>query len=78
MIKLKNIMKESDKSGKVNEALKKDGHLYNAEEVGHTSGTDRGGIATDKAFAGKDGILGNNGTYISWSDVKRLMRKYSR
>ena len=64
--------------GKISEALKKDGHLYNAEEVGQTSGTDRGGIAMDKAFAGKDGILGNNGTYISWSDVKRLMRKYSR
>ena len=64
--------------GKISEALKKDGHLYNAEEVGQTSGTDRGSIPMDKAFAGKDGILGNNGTYISWSDVKRLMRKYSR
>jgi len=64
--------------GKISEALKKDGHLYNAEEVGETSGTDRGSIPMDKAFAGKDGILGNNGTYISWSDVKRLMRKYSR
>ena len=64
--------------GKINEALKKDGHLYNAEEVGETSGTNRGSIPMDKAFAGKDGILGNNGTYISWSDVKRLMRKYSR
>jgi len=64
--------------GKISEALKKDGHLYNAEEVGETSGTNRGSIPMDKAFAGKDGILGNNGTYISWSDVKRLMRKYSR
>jgi hypothetical protein len=31
----------------------------------------------DKAFAGKDGMLGENGVYISWSDVKRLMKKYS-
>ena len=47
------------------------------EEVGETSGTDRGGIEMDMAFAGKDGILGENGIFISWSDVKRLMKKHA-
>jgi hypothetical protein len=62
---------------KVNEAYKKDGHRYEVEEVGETSGTDRGGIEMDMAFAGKDGILGENGIFISWSDVKRLMKKHA-
>ncbi len=70
--------KDLKKEGKLNEALKKDGHTYNVEEIGATTGTNRGGIPLDKAYAGKDGMLGNHGTYISWSDVKRLMRKYSR
>ena len=72
------LVKVLMKEGKLNEALKKDGHTYNVEEIGATTGTNRGGIPLDKAYAGKDGMLGNHGTYISWSDVKRLMRKYSR
>ena len=61
----------------LNESLKKDGHRYEVEEVGETSGTNRGSVEMDKAFAGKDGILGNNGVFISWSDIKRLMKKHS-
>ena len=71
--KMTGIIGESN----VNEAYKKDGHRYEIEEVGHTSGTDRGGIEMDKAFVGKDGMLGENGVYISWNDIKRLMKKYS-
>lgn len=62
---------------KIDEAYKKDGHRYEVEEVGETSGTDRGGIEMDKAFAGKDGILGENGIFISWGDIKRLMKKHA-
>ena len=62
---------------KVNEAYKKDGHRYEVEEVGETSGRDEGGIEMDKAFAGRDGILGENGIFISWSDIKRLMKKHA-
>ena len=62
----------------LNESLKKDGHRYEVEEVGETSGKDRGGVEMDKAYAGRDGILGNNGIFISWSDIKRLMKKHAR
>jgi hypothetical protein len=60
----------------LNEAYQKDGHRYNTEEVGETSGTDRGGIEMDNAFVGKDGILGVNNVFISWSEIKRLQKKY--
>ena len=68
-------------SGKtvVDEArIVKDGQTYNIEEIGELDALNKGGIPMDKAYAGKDGILGNNNTYISWSDVKRLMNKYAR
>jgi len=53
--------------GKINEAFKKDGHTYNHETVG---------TINDKALAGKDGILGSNGVFISWQDIRMLQRKY--
>jgi|TARA_R110000787_G_scaffold167715_2_gene280636 hypothetical protein len=49
------------------EAFKKDGHIYNHETVGEKN---------DNALAGKDGILGSNGVFISWEDVRMLQRKY--
>lgn len=49
------------------EAFKKDGHIYNHETVG---------TKNENALAGKDGILGNNGVFISWEDVRTLQRKY--
>jgi len=63
MIKLTDIIKED----KIQEAFKKDGHVYNHETVG---------TINDKALAGKDGILGSNGVFISWEDVRMLQRKY--
>ena len=60
------------------ESLKKDGHIYNVEEVGESDALNRGGIPMNKAYVGKDGILGQDSTYISWPDIKRLMKKYVR
>lgn len=71
--KMTGIIGESN----VNEAYQKDGHRYEIEEVGELYAMGRGGIPMSKAYVGKDGILGNNGTFISWNDVKRLMKKYS-
>jgi hypothetical protein len=51
----------------VTEAFQKDGHVYNHEEVGDKK---------DNALAGKDGILGSEGVFISWEDVRMLQRKY--
>jgi hypothetical protein len=51
----------------VTEAFKKDGHVYNHVMVGDKK---------DNALAGKDGILGSNGVFISWEDVRMLQRKY--
>jgi hypothetical protein len=51
----------------VTEAFKKDGHIYNHETVGEKN---------DNALAGKDGILGDHGVFISWEDVRMLQRKY--
>jgi hypothetical protein len=36
-----------------------------------------GSIPMDVAYAGDDGMLGDNSTFISWRDVKRLTNKYS-
>lgn len=70
--------KKNNKITNIKEAYQKDGHKYNTEEVGETSGTDRGGIEMDNAFVGKDGILGVNNVFISWSEIKRLQKKYGR
>ena len=79
MIKLKKILKESkfDKAfeGKIKEAYQKDGHKYNTEEVGEYDAMTQN-TTMDKAFVGKDGILGINNVFISWSDIKRLQKKY--
>jgi len=58
----------------VNEALKKDGHIYNHEAVNEFGTEDR--ISSDKALVGKDGILGNGGIFISWADIKSFQKKY--
>jgi len=51
----------------VTEAFQKDGHVYNHVMVG---------TKKDNALAGKDGILGDHGVFISWEDVRMLQRKY--
>ena len=66
------------KESKMSEAVQKNGHVYNVEEVGESYAMSRGGVPMAKAYVGKDGILGNNNTYISWSEIKRFMGKYSR
>jgi hypothetical protein len=71
-IKLKDILSESSmndpvKDSSLKEAFKKDGHIYNHETVG---------TKNENAWAGKDGILGSNGVFISWEDVRMLQRKY--
>ena len=70
--------KATNKISNVKEALQKDGHVYNLEEVGELDASNRGGIPMDKAYVGKDGILGKDSTYISWPEIKRLMKKYVR
>jgi hypothetical protein len=70
--------KATNKINHVKEALQKDGHVYNVEEVGELYAMSRGGVPMAKAYVGKDGILGNNNTYISWSEIKRFMGKYAR
>ena len=71
------FIKVGNKISNIQEALQKDGHLYNVEEVGELYAMGRGGIPMSKAYVGKDGILGNNGTFISWSEIKKFMMKYS-
>jgi len=70
MIKLKDILKP------IKEAYKKDGHKYNTEEVGEYDAMTGMATAMDKAFVGKDGILGVNNVFISWNEIKRLQKKY--
>ena len=65
-MKLKNMLNEG-KDNSLKEGFKKDGHIYNHESVGTNN---------DNALAGKDGILGSNGVFISWEDVRMLQRKY--
>jgi hypothetical protein len=68
---------EKENPTPLKEALKKDGHLYNVEEVGEISAMGLGSIPMDVAYVGDDGMLGDNSTFISWRDVKRLTNKYS-
>ena len=68
---------EKENPTPLKEVLKKDGHLYNVEEVGEISAMGLGSVPMDVAYVGDDGMLGNNSTFISWKDVKRLMDKYS-
>jgi len=63
------------KKDKLSEAYQKDGHKYNTEEVGEYNAMTRN-TTMDKAFVGKDGILGVNNVFISWSEIKRLQKKY--
>jgi hypothetical protein len=67
--------KKKKKTKEVNEAYQKDGHKYNTEEVGEYDAMTQN-TTMDKAFVGKDGILGINNVFISWSDIKRLQKKY--
>jgi len=62
---------------KINEALQKDGHTYNHEEVGEYDAM-TSGISMEIALVGEEGILGNNGVFISWGDIKRLQDKYNK
>ena len=59
----------------LNEAYQKDGHRYNTEEVGEYDAMTQN-TTMDSAFVGKDGILGVNNVFISWSEIKRLQKKY--
>jgi hypothetical protein len=68
---------EKENPTPLKEVLKKDGHLYNVEEVGEISAMGLGSIPMDVAYVGDDGMLGDNSTFISWRDVKRLTNKYS-
>ena len=63
-IKLKNII------APITEAYQKNGHKYDA-----MTGM---AVAMDKAFVGKDGILGVNNVFISWNEIKRLQKKYRK
>jgi hypothetical protein len=49
----------------VNEAIQMGGHNYDIFKIDGTS----------KVFAGKEGLLGKDGTLISWDIVKKLMQK---
>lgn len=71
-IKLKNII------APITEAYQKNGHKYNTEEVGEYDAMTGMAVAMDKAFVGKDGILGVNNVFISWNEIKRLQKKYRR
>tara|TARA_R110001592_G_scaffold6272_3_gene33723 strand:- start:616 stop:1263 length:648 start_codon:yes stop_codon:yes gene_type:complete len=66
-----------DEYKKINEALQKDGHTYNHEEVGEYNAM-ASGTSMEMALVGEEGILGNNGVFISWGDIKRLQDKYNK
>lgn len=51
----------------VQEAFKKDGHQYNSHKVGKNN---------DNVWVGKDGVLANNGIFISWNEIQQLEKKY--
>jgi len=58
------LVKESiDES--INETIQMEGHNYDIFKIDGVS----------KIFAGKDGLLGKDGTLISWDMVKKLMKK---
>lgn len=61
------VNEAAKKDSSLKEGFQKDGHIYNHESVGTNK---------DIAWAGKDGILGSNGVFISWQDVRMLQRKY--
>jgi hypothetical protein len=49
----------------VNETIQMGGHNYDIFKIDGLS----------KVFAGKEGLLGKDGTLISWDIVKKLMQK---
>lgn len=49
----------------VNETIQMAGHNYEVFKIDGLS----------KVFAGKEGLLGKDGTLISWDIVKKLMQK---
>jgi len=71
----KKAWKKDNRITHIKEAYQKDGHKYNTEEVGTYNAMTRN-TTMDRAFVGKDGILGINNVFISWSEIKRLQKKY--
>jgi len=61
----------------VNEAFQKDGHIYNHEEVGEY-GAMQPHATMEMALVGEEGILGNDGVFISWGDIERFKNKYNK
>jgi len=61
----------------VNEAFQKDGHIYNHEEVGEYDAM-QPHATMEMALVGEEGILGNDGVFISWGDIERLQDKYNK
>ena len=49
----------------VNETIKMGGHDYEIFKIDGVS----------KVFAGKEGLLGKDGTLVSWDIIKKLMQK---
>jgi hypothetical protein len=64
MKKVVKLVKESIDEP-VNETIQMGGHNYDVFKIDGVS----------KVFAGKEGLLGKDGTLISWDIVKKLMQK---